>query len=103
MSRQVKTYLSPEEYLALERRAEDKSEYFDGEIYAMTGASRKHNLIAGNMFAALKRLLRDKACETYISDMRVRILAANIYAYPDVVVVCGEPEFEDAEVDTLLN
>lgn len=103
MSRQAKTYIAPEEYLAYERGREDKHEYHDGEIFAMTGASRKHNLIAGNVFAELKRQLRDRPCETYISDMRVRIPAANIYTYPDVVVACGEPRFEDAEVDTLLN
>lgn len=103
MSRQAKTHITPEEYLAYERRKEDKNEYYDGAIYAMTGASRKHNLIAGNVFAELKRQLRDRPCETYISDMRVRIPAANIYTYPDVVVACDEPRFEDAEVDTLLN
>ena len=104
MSRQTKkSYVTPEEYLAFERAAEYKNEYFDGEIYAMTGASRRHNLIAGNIFTALNNQLRDKPCEAYISDMRVRIPAANIYTYPDVVVACGQPEFEDAEVDTLLN
>jgi Uma2 family endonuclease len=104
MSRQTKkSYVTPEEYLEYERAAQYKNEYFDGEIYAMTGASRKHNLIAGNVFAELKRQLRGKPCEAYISDMRVRIPSANIYTYPDVVVVCGEPEFEDADVDTLLN
>jgi Uma2 family endonuclease len=104
MSRQTKkTYVTPEEYLASERTAEYKNEYFDGEIVAMTGASRKHNLIAGNMFADLKRQLRGKPCEAFISDMRLRIPSANLYTYPDVVVACGTPEFEDAEVDTLLN
>jgi len=104
MSRQTKkTYVTPEEYLAFERDAEYKNEYFDGEIYAMTGASRKHNLIAGNVFTALKQLLREKPCEIYISDMRVKILAANLYTYPDVAVVCGESQFEDDAVDTLLN
>lgn len=103
MSREPKIYVTPEEYLAYERRAEYRNEYLDGEVFAMTGASRKHNLIAGNVFAELKRKLRDRPCEAYISDMRVRIPAANIYTYPDVVVVCGEPRFEDAEVDTLLN
>lgn len=103
MSRQAKPYVTPEEYLARERRSEHKSEYFGGEIFAMTGASRKHNLVAGNLFAGLKRELRDRPCESYISDMRVRIAAANVYTYPDVAVVCGQPEFEDAEVDILLN
>ncbi|MCA1613532.1 MAG: Uma2 family endonuclease [Acidobacteria bacterium] len=104
MSRQTKkSYVTPEEYLASERRAENKNEYFDGEIFAMTGASRKHNYVAGNVYSALRRELRDKACDVFISDMRVRIAAANIYTYPDVVAACDEPEFEDAEVDTLLN
>jgi Uma2 family endonuclease len=107
MSRKVKptinSFVSPQDYLALERKAEFKSEYFEGEIHAMTGASREHNLIAGNVYAALRHLLRDKPCEVYISDMRVGIRAANLYTYPDVAVVCGEPSFEDKEVDTLLN
>jgi Uma2 family endonuclease len=103
MSHQAKTQVTPEEYLALERRADYKSEYHDGDILAMTGASRRHNVIAGNVFAELRRQFRGRPCEAYISDMRVRIPSANIYTYPDVVAVCGEPEFEDAEVDTLTN
>lgn len=104
MSRQVKTtYVTPEEYLTLERKAETKSEYLDGEIFAMTGASKNHNLIAGNVFSALKQHLREKPCEIYISDMRVKIPTANLYTYPDVAVVCGESQFEDDAVDTLLN
>jgi Uma2 family endonuclease len=97
------TYVSPEDYLASERQNEFKSEYLNGEIHAMTGASRRHNLIAGNIHAALWQLLRGKPCEAYVSDMRVGVPAANLYTYPDVAVVCGEPAFEDAEVDTLLN
>jgi Uma2 family endonuclease len=103
MSRQAKTYVTPDEYLAIERRSEFKSEYIDGEIFAMTGASRKHNYAAGNIYSALRRELREKPCDVFISDMRVRIPAANVYTYPDVVAACGEPEFEDAEVDTLVN
>ncbi|MET0623567.1 MAG: Uma2 family endonuclease [Pyrinomonadaceae bacterium] len=104
MSRQTKkTYVTPEEYLTYERAAEYKNEYFDGEIFAMTGASRRHNLIAGNIFGSLWQQLRGKPCEVYPSDMRVRIPSANLYTYPDVVVVCGEPQFEDDHVDTLLN
>lgn len=103
MSRQVKAYVTPEEYLAYERRAEYKNEYIDGQIYAMTGASRRHNLIVGNIFSELKQKLRGRPCETYMSDMRVRIPSTNIYTYPDVAVACDEPRFEDVEVDTLLN
>ncbi len=103
MSRQAETFVTPEEYLAYERRAEYKNEYFDGEIVAMTGASRKHNLIMTNVLGALWEQLRGKPCEVYPSEMRVRIPATNLYTYPDVVVVCGEPNFEDEHVDTLLN
>lgn len=103
MSRRAKTYVTPDEYLTVERRSEHRSEYFDGEIFAMTGASRRHNLISLNVGAELRSQLRGRGCEVYVSDMRVRISAANIYTYPDVVAACGEPEFEDAEVDTLVN
>ena len=103
MSSQPKTYLTPEEYLAIERKAEYKSEYFNGEMFAMTGASRKHNLIALNIGGELRQQLKGKPCEAYVNDMRVRIPRTRLYTYPDVVVVCGEPEFEDDFIDTLLN
>jgi len=103
MSSQLKTYLTPEEYLAIERRAEYRSEYFNGETFAMVGASRRHNLIAGNIFGELRQQLKGRPCEVYTNDMRVRIPATGLYTYPDVVVVCGEPEFEDEYIDTLLN
>jgi Uma2 family endonuclease len=91
------------QYLALERKAEHRSEFLDGEIYAMTGASREHNLIAGNLSSSLWTQLRGRPCETYTSDMRVLVNPTGLYTYPDVVVVCGKPEFEDRELDTLLN
>ena len=103
MSRQIKPYVTPEEYLALERKAEYKSEYLHGEIFAMTGASRKHNLIAVNIAGELNRQLKGKSCEVYASDMRVKVAASGLYTYPDVVVVCGQPQFEDDYFDTLLN
>jgi Uma2 family endonuclease len=103
MSRQVKAYVTPEEYLAFERKAENKNEYVKGEIFAMTGASRKHNLIAGNIYVELRQGLKGKPCEAYPGEMRVKAPAARSYVYPDVVVVCGEPQFEDSYFDTLLN
>ena len=103
MSQRILTYIKPEEYLRLERQAEHKSEYLNGEIFAMGGASETHNLIAGNIFGELRLQLKDRPCRAYVSDMRVKVRATGLYTYPDVVVVCGEPEFEDAEVDTLLN
>src|SRR4051794_40999674 len=103
MSSLPKPRFTPEQYLVLEREAEYRSEYFNGEIFAMAGASREHNVIAGNVFASLHSQLKGRPCETYQNDMRVRVSETGLYTYPDVVVVCGEPVFEDAEVDTLLN
>lgn len=103
MSSQVKVHHTPEEYLALERQAEYKSEYFNGEIFAMTGASRRHNLVVGNVFASLHGQLRKRPCEIYPSDMRVKVSQTGLYTYPDVVIVCGEPIFDDKQKDTLLN
>jgi Uma2 family endonuclease len=94
---------SAEEYLALERQAPTKNEFHDGEIFAMTGASRKHNLIAVNIARELSLQLKKRPCEAYIGDMRVKAAQAHSYHYPDIVVVCGTPQFEDAHVDTLLN
>lgn len=98
--------VSVEEYLDLERRSETKSEYLDGEIFAMSGASRRHNLITVNATASLHAQLKGRSCETYGGDMRVRIPATGLYTYPDVSVVCGTPRFDDEadeEMDTLLN
>jgi len=103
MSRQVKSYVSSQEYLALERQADSKHEYVDGEIFAWAGASRKHTLVAGNIFGELRHQLKGRPCEAYQSEMRVKAAASRAYVYPDVVVVCGEPQFEDDYVDTLLN
>ena len=97
------SYLTPAEYLVLERKATTKSEYLNGRVYAMVGASREHNLIAVNMASELHGQLRERPCETYINDMRVKIAPAGLYTYPDVVVVCEKPRFEDADLDTLLN
>jgi len=96
-------FVSPDEYLERERRAEYKSEYFAGEIVAMAGAKRKHNLISSNVTISLGVQLRDEPCEIYSNDMKVRADQARQYSYPDVVVVCGEPQFQDNEDDVLLN
>lgn len=96
------TYITPEEYLAIERKAEFKSEYYDGQMFAMAGAQREHDLITFNVLGLLFNLLRDRPCQTHTSDMRVRTSGKH-YCYPDASVTCGEPEFEDSEVDTLLN
>jgi Uma2 family endonuclease len=95
--------MTPEEYLKYERAAEYKSEFYDGEVFAMAGASRNHNLIVANVVAELRTHLKKRPCRVYPSDMRVKISESGLYTYPDVVVVCGEPKFEDDEFDTLLN
>ena len=95
--------ITPEEYLRMERASQEKHEYYRGEVFAMTGASRDHNLIAQNTSRQLGNQLDEHPCEVYQSDMRVKIPTTGAYTYPDVVVVCGKPEFEDGELDTLLN
>lgn len=99
----VQSHLTPEAYLALERKATIKSEYLDGQMYAMSGATREHNLVCGNVFGELRNQLKGSACEVYTNDMRVKVISAVLYIYPDVLVVCDEPRFEDDSFDTLLN
>ncbi|MFN8634888.1 MAG: Uma2 family endonuclease [Chloroflexota bacterium] len=96
-------FYTPEEYLARERLAERKSEYRAGRIVAMTGASRAHNRITVNLGGELHQQLRRGPCEVYIADMRVRVRRSGLYTYPDVVVACGDIQFEDDQLDTLLN
>ena len=99
----TKTHCSAEDYLKQERSSSYKSEFVDGEVYAMTGASRMHNLIAVNIAGELRNLLKNRPCEAYVNDMRVKAAEARSYHYPDIAVVCGVPQFEDEQVDTLLN
>lgn len=99
----VRTYLTPEEYLAWERKSDTKHEYLHGEIIAMSGASRAHSLIVTNISGELYIQLKGGICEVHTNDMRVRTHPEISYFYPDVVVVCGEPRFEDSTFDTLLN
>jgi Uma2 family endonuclease len=95
--------LTPQQYLEIERSAETKSEFFDGEMFAMSGGSRKHSLIAMNMGSALNQHLAGQPCEVYGSDLRVKSEATGLYTYPDVTVACGDLRFEDEREDTLLS
>ncbi len=97
-----KVRLTAAEYLSIERKAETRSEFFAGEMFAMSGAGREHNLISLNIGGELREKLKDRACEVYTTDMRVRV-STGLYTYPDVVVACGNPRFEDDHVDILLN
>ena len=95
--------LTEEEYLVIERRAESRSEFYSGEMFALAGASRRHNMVVTNLVITLGTQLRDRPCNVYSSDMRVRVTNTGLFTYPDVVVTCGEEEFADDEQDTLLN
>lgn len=103
MSAKPKTKLTPQEYLAFERKAETKHEYFDGEMFAMAGAKRNHNVIAWNIGGELRQKFKGKDCEAYPADMRVFVPETGLHTYPDLVIVCGEPIFQDDVFDTLLN
>jgi Uma2 family endonuclease len=103
MATQPKPRLTPEQYLEIERKAEYKSEYFDGEMFAMSGGTGVHSLIASNIIASLNSQLRRKPCRVYTSDLRVLVGPSGLYTYPDVSVVCGEPRLLDSAQDTLLN
>jgi Uma2 family endonuclease len=96
-------YITPEEYLFFERKANYRSEYFNGEIFAMAGASKKHNLIVGNAFAELHAQLKKRPCQVYSNDMRVKVSTTDLYTYPDIVVACEKEQFDDNYKDTLLN
>jgi Uma2 family endonuclease len=99
----MKTGLSPEEYLAFERSSELRHEYADGEIFAMSGGTAEHSLLAGNVNFELRVAVAARGCLVFTSDMRLKIADRNRYVYPDVSVVCERPTFEDDKRDTLQN
>jgi Uma2 family endonuclease len=98
-----KKLFTVEEYLELERNATEKSEYFQGEIFAMSGASFIHNEIFGNIFGELTTKLKGKTCRPYGSDLRTSVQIGNLFAYPDVSIICGNPDFTDDKFDTVKN
>jgi Uma2 family endonuclease len=95
--------LSEAEYLEIERRAEFKSEYLDSEMFAMSGGTSAHSLIAANLIFAMRTQLKSCPCRVYTSDMRVKVQASGLYTYPDVSVARGQDQFDDEQEDTLLN
>ncbi len=103
MSTVPQPYLTPAQYLDQERRAPFKSEYYQGETFAMAGVSRWHNAIVANLIRFAANRLDGRPCQVCPSDMRVKTPGAKLYTYPDVTIVCGEPRFEDGLSDTLVN
>jgi len=95
--------LTAAEYLALERKSETRSEFINGRMFVMSGASRRHSFIAGNLFREISLQLRGRPCEVHMTDIRVKVDPTGMYTYPDIVALCGEPQVEDSYVDTLLN
>jgi len=103
MTTQPSARLTPEEYLRIERAAEWKSEYIDGEMFAMAGASPRHVLIATNLAAEFRDGLRNTPCTAYTADLRVATDRRRHYTYPDVVVACEPLQVVDDHRDTITN
>src|SRR5574338_389538 len=102
MSALPKNFMTPEEYLKFERESDVKHEYLDGEVFAMAEASKNHNRIQATVTGILYTQFAGRPCEPFGSDQRVKV-SATFYTYPDISVVCGEAEFDETELDTLLN
>jgi len=98
-----KPYISPEEYLELEYTNDHRHEYVAGEIYAMSGGSWNHSVIISNTNRSLGNQLEEKACMSLASDMRLHVASAKAYRYPDVMVVCGDPQFHNDRTDIITN
>ncbi len=96
-------YISPEEYLEQEITATEKHEYYRGEIFAMSGASKEHNEIFSNVFGEIAHKLKGKGCKPYGSDFRVHIPKNTLYTYPDIIIICGKPELTDDKFDNVTN
>ncbi|PDW00205.1 Uma2 family endonuclease [Candidatus Chloroploca asiatica] len=104
MTAQPNIYVTEEAYLQHERVSTTKHEYYGGRVYAMAGASEEHNLIAMNLAAILRALVRGSNCRAYPSDMRVKVTHTGLNTYPDFTIVCGQAQFVHPEKrDTLLN
>jgi len=97
------THVTPEEYLAAERSSETRSEYLDGGVYPMTGASVNHSRIVLNIGAELKLQLRGRGCDVLVIDLKVRISDSRKFFYPDVTVICEELRYHDERRDIILN
>src|SRR4051794_15915459 len=103
MESAAKQRLTAREYLALERKAEFRSEFLDGEIFAMAGGTRRHSRLKFKLSGALDRRFSGSGCQVFDSDMRVKIEETGLFTYPDLAVACGRLRFEDEREDTLLN
>jgi Uma2 family endonuclease len=103
MSAVPKRKLTPAEYLAIEKQAEFRSEFFNGEMFAMAGASRPHNRINENLSGEVHAQLKGGPCQSFSRDLRVLVDRTGLYTYPDLVIVCGEVETDPNDDDTITN
>lgn len=103
MSAIPRTMLTEADYLAIERKAEFKSEFYRGEMFAMAGASREHNVVKENLIGELYARLKGTPCRSFSSDQRVKVQATGLYTYPDIVIVCGNAEYDSVDRDSLIN
>ncbi|HEV3438870.1 MAG TPA: Uma2 family endonuclease [Gemmata sp.] len=103
MSAITKKKLSEAEYFAIERAAEFKSEFYNGEMFPMTGFNRQHNEIKENLIVEIGGHLKGGPCRSLSADMRVKIERTGLYTYPDLLIVCGKPELDPEHQDILYN
>src|SRR5258708_26730796 len=103
MSSRLDSRLTPEEYLAFERRSPERHEYVDGELFAMGGASERHNQIVVNIGGEIRTQFKHRPCKVYTNDMRIGISGTKRFSYPDVAALCDQALFDDSQKDTLIN
>jgi len=103
MQKLANRYYTHEEYLALEESAEYKSEYYQGEIFAFAGASANHNQIVINLVIEIGSSLKNKKCRIYANDMRIWVKSLDLFTYPDLAIICNNPEFYPDRDDTITN
>lgn len=103
MAAPIVKYHSEKDYLDFERSSQERHEFYKGEIFAMRGASYEHNVIEDNLRGILYNFLKEKSCRSFGSNLRIHIPRNSLYTYPDIMIICGEPKFQDQQFDTVLN
>ena len=98
-----KQYFSIEEYLEMENAATEKHEYYQGEIFAMSGAKLEHNIVTRNLMISLGNILKGQPCQPFGSDLRIHIEKNTLFTYPDISIICGEPKSLNDDDMNFLN
>lgn len=96
-------YVSEAEYLEMEEASQEKHEYIDGEVFAMAGAGFSHNQISSNAIIDIGQFLKSGSCNIYGSDLKVHVKTPTAYVYPDLTVICGEPQFHEEKKNLITN